>query len=57
MRNYVRARRHAMGLLRHETFVPQSYALGVEAPFHWAYLHATQQAFMEAHEHAFEYFG
>jgi len=25
--------------------------------FHRAYLHATQQAFLEAHEHAFAYFG
>ena len=87
VRNHVRARRHAMGLVRRETFVPQSYALGVEAQvdwyeawadlggertrlqifamrsmasgaaFHRAYLHATQQAFLEAHEHAFDYFG
>ena len=87
VRNHVRARRHAMGLVRRETFVPQSYALGVEAQvdwyeawadlggertrlqvfamrsmgsgaaFHRAYLHATQQAFLEAHEHAFNYFG
>lgn len=27
------------------------------ASFHRAYLHATQQAFLEAHEHAFRYFG
>ena len=27
------------------------------AAFHRAYLHATQQAFLEAHEHAFAYFG
>jgi hypothetical protein len=27
------------------------------AAFHRAYLHATQQAFLEAHEHAFTYFG
>src|SRR5260370_29997512 len=27
------------------------------AAFHRAYLHATQQAFLEAHEHAFDYFG
>jgi transposase len=25
--------------------------------FHRAYRHATQQAFLEAHEHAFRYFG
>jgi transposase len=25
--------------------------------FHWAYPHASQQAFLEAHERAFEYFG
>ena len=27
------------------------------AAFHCAYLHATQQAFLEAHERAFAYFG
>src|SRR3978361_1067371 len=31
VRNHVRARKHAMGLIRRETFVPQSYSLGVEA--------------------------
>jgi hypothetical protein len=30
---------------------------GQRAAFHRAYLHATQQAFLEAHEHAFAYFG
>ena len=29
VRNHVRARKHAMGLIRRETFVPQSYSLGV----------------------------
>src|SRR3954452_19021067 len=87
VRNHVRERRHAMGLVRRETFVPQSYGLGQEAQvdwyeawadlggertrvqvfamrsmasgaaFHRAYLHATQQAFLEAHELAFAYFG
>jgi transposase len=87
VRNHVRARKRAMGLVRRETFVPQSYALGQEAQvdwyeayadiggertklqvfamrsmgsgaaFHRAYLHATQQAFLEAHERAFDYFG
>ncbi len=87
VRNHVRARRRAMGLVLRETFVPQSYALGQEAQvdwyeawadiggertrlqvfamrsmgsggaFHRAYLHATQQAFLEAHELAFDYFG
>ena len=87
VRNHVRARKHAMGLVRRETFVPQSYGLGQEAQvdwyeawadlggertrvqvfamrsmgsgaaFHRAYAHATQQAFLEAHEHAFAYFG
>ena len=87
IRNHVRTRRRAMGLIQRETFVPQSYALGHEAQvdwyeawidlggertrvqvfamqsmvsgaaFHRAYLHATQQAFLEAHEHAFAYFG
>ncbi len=87
VRNHVRERRHAMGLVRRETFVPQSYGLGHEAQvdwyeawadlggersrvqvfamrsmasgaaFHRAYRHATQQAFLEAHEAAFAYFG
>ena len=87
VRNHVRARRRALGLVQRETFVPQSYGLGQEAQvdwyeawadlggertrlqvfamrsmasgaaFHRAYLHATQQAFLEAHEHAFAYFG
>ncbi len=87
VRNHVRARRRALGLIRRETFVPQSYGWGQEAQvdwyeasvdlagertrvqvfamrsmasgaaFHRAYLHATQQAFLEAHEHAFDYFG
>ena len=87
VRNHVRARKRAMGLVLRETFVPQSYALGQEAQvdwyeawadiggertrlqvfamrsmgsgaaFHRAYLHATQQAFLEAHERAFDYFG
>ena len=87
VRNHVRARKRALGLVKRETFVPQSYALGHEAQvdwyeawadlggertrlqvfamrsmasgaaFHRAYLHATQQAFLEAHEHAFAYFG
>ena len=87
VRNHVRERKHQMGLLRRETFVPQSYSLAQEAQvdwyeawvdlggertkvqvfamrsmasgaaFHRAYLHATQQAFLEAHEHAFAYFG
>ena len=84
---YVLARKQELGLLRRETFVPQSYAWGVEgqvdwyeafadvtgertkvyvfcmrsmgsgAAFHRAYLRATQQAFLEAHELAFAYFG
>jgi transposase len=87
VRNHVRERKHRMGLLRRETFVPQSYSWAQEAQvdwyeawvdlgdertkiqvfamrsmasgaaFHRAYLHATQQAFLEAHEHAFAYFG
>jgi len=87
VRNYVRDRKHQLGLLRRETFVPQSYVLGQEAQvdwyeawvdfdgerskvqvfamrsmasgaaFHRAYQHATQQAFLEAHELAFDYFG
>jgi transposase len=87
VRNHVRERRRQLGLVRRETFVPQSYAWGQEAQvdwyeawadlggertkvqvfamramasgaaFHRAYLHATQQAFLEAHEQAFAYFG
>jgi transposase len=87
VRNHVRERKRMMGLVRRETFVPQSYGLGQEAQvdwyeawadlggertrlqvfamrsmasgaaFHRAYLHATQQAFLEAHEEAFAYFG
>src|SRR4051812_28524124 len=87
VRNHVRARKRARGLIQRETFVPQSYVLGHEAQvdwyeawadfggertrlqvfamrsmgsggaFHRAYLHATQQAFLEAHERAFAYFG
>jgi len=87
VRNHVRERKHQIGLIRRETFVPQSYALGHEAQvdwyeawvdfegertkvqvfamrsmasgaaFHRAYLSATQQAFLEAHEMAFAYFG
>jgi transposase len=87
VRNHVRVRRRAMGLVGRETFVPQSYDLGQEAQvdwyeawadlggertrlqvfamrsmasgaaFHRAYRHATQQAFLEAHEGAFAYFG
>ena len=40
---------------RAQVFVMRSMASG--AAFHRAYLHATQQAFLEAHEHAFAYFG
>ena len=87
VRQYVRERKAALGLLRRETFVPQRYALGEEgqvdwyeaeadlgddrvrlqvfvirsmasgAAFHRAYMRATQQAFLEAHELAFHYFG
>ena len=87
VRGYVRERKAALGLLQQETFIPQSYAWGVEAQvdwyeavadlggervtlqvfvlrsmasgaaFHRAYRHATQQAFLDAHERAFHYFG
>lgn len=87
VREYVRERKRALGLLARETFVPQSYAWGAEAQvdwyeadadlgeervtlqvfglrsmasgaaFHCAYRHATQQAFLEAHQRAFHYFG
>lgn len=87
VREYVRERKLELGLLRAETFVPQSYRYGQEgqvdwyeayaeiegerqkvyifcmrsmasgAGFHCAYPHASQQAFLEAHEWAFEHFG
>jgi hypothetical protein len=38
-----------------QVFVMRSMASG--GAFHRAYLHGTQQAFLEAHEHAFQYFG
>jgi len=87
VRQYVRERKAALGLLGQETFVPQSYTWGGEAQvdwyegwaefdgesrktylfclrsmasggaFHRAYPHANQQAFLEAHELAFAYFG
>lgn len=38
-----------------QVFSMRSMAGG--SAFHRAYLHATQQAFLEAHEHAFHYFG
>jgi transposase len=87
VREFVRQRKAAMGLLGHEVFVPQSYQFGGEAQvdwyeiwaefdgeprkvyvfcmrsmasgaaFHRAYPHATQQAFLEAHELAFAWFG
>jgi transposase len=87
IRRSVRQRKHELGLVTREPFVPQSYPWGSEAQvdwyeasamldgasvklqvftmrsmasggaFHRAYLHATQQAFLEAHELAFAYFG
>lgn len=87
VRQYVRERKRALGLLRRETYVPQQYAWGEEAQvdwyeadavvdgiqqtwqvfsmrsmasgaaFHRSYPRATQQAFLEAHEQAFAYFG
>lgn len=87
VRRFVRERKAALGLLRREAFVPQSYAWGSEAQvdwyeaegeldgvrgtlqvfamrsmasggaFHRAYRRATQQAFLEAHELGFAYFG
>jgi transposase len=87
VRKFVRERKHEMGLIGRETFIPQSYRFGEEAQvdwyeayadldeerqklyifcmrsmasggaFHRAYPHASQQAFLEAHEFAFHYFG
>jgi transposase len=87
VRRYVREKKEALGLIRRETFVPQSYEWGSEAQadfyeayadlsgerqklyvfslrsmasggaFHRAYRRPTQQAFLEAHELALQYFG
>ncbi len=87
VRKYVRERKHEMGLIGGEIFIPQSYRFGEEAQVNWyeayadlddkrqklyifcmrsmasggafhrAYPHANQQAFLEAHEFAFHYFG
>jgi len=87
VRKYVRERKHEMGLIGRESFIPQSYMFGEEAQvdwyeayadldeerqklyifcmrsmasggaFHRAYPHASQQAFLEAHEFAFHHFG
>ncbi|HOY68197.1 MAG TPA: IS21 family transposase [Candidatus Ozemobacteraceae bacterium] len=87
VRKYVGCKKEELGLSRRETFVPQSYAPGVEAQvdwyeafadlggervklqifcmrsmfsgasFHRAFPRATQQAFLEAHEEGFRYFG
>lgn len=35
VRDYVRQRKHELGLLRRETFVPQAYQAGVEAQVDW----------------------
>jgi hypothetical protein len=83
VRQYVERRKQELGFARRETFVPQSYDLGVEvqidwyeayadldgeriklqvfsmrsmasgAAYHRAYLRATQQAFLEAHQLAY----
>lgn len=87
VRQYVRERKQALGLLGREVCVPQSYSWGTEAQVDWyeavveiageaqgvqifalrsmasgaayhrAYPRATQQAFLEAHQEAFHYFG
>ena len=87
IRRHVRERKIKLGLIRRETFIPQSYSWGAEAQvdwyeayadicgerqkaylfcmgsmasggaFHRAFPHASQQAFLEAHELAFAYFG
>jgi transposase len=87
VREYVRKRKLALGLLARETFVPQSYPWGSEAQvdwyeavaelggestklqvfvmrsmasggaFHRAYQRSTQQAFLEAQQLGFHYFG
>jgi transposase len=87
VRQYVRDRKRALGLLKAEVMVPQSYHYGHEgqvdwyeasidlagerqvvkifalramasgASYHRAYPQATQQAFLDAHQQAFHYFG
>lgn len=87
VRDYVRERRGELGLLAHETCIPQTYEWGGDGQidwyegdaflgdervtlqvfslrsmssagsFHRAYYRATQQAFLEAHQLAFHYFG
>jgi transposase len=87
VRQYVRARRRAMGLVVSEVFVPQAHAPGMEGEVDWgeadvvfagvvttvhlfvmrasfsgaafcqASLVETQQAFLELHVQAFEWFG
>jgi transposase len=87
VRQYVRARKRAMGLVVSEVFVPQVHAPGMEAEVDWgeaevvlagvavtvhlfvmrasfsgavfcqASLVETQQAFLELHVQAFEWFG
>lgn len=42
---------------RHTAQVFSMRSMASGAAFHRAYPHATQQAFLEAHEHAFDYFG
>jgi transposase len=87
VRQYVRQKKHELGLSGREVCVPQTYAWGSEAQvdwyeatvelngevltlqfislrsmasgaaFHRAYRRATQQAFLEAQQLAFHYFG
>jgi hypothetical protein len=52
---FVRERKIQLTLIHRETFIPQSYVWGGGA-FHCAFPHASQQAFLEAHERAFAYF-
>ncbi len=60
VRQYVERRKQEQGLGRRETFVPQSYEFGVEVQIDWYEAYADldgEQAFLEAHELAFHYFG
>lgn len=87
VRQLVRSRKAAKGMVRREVFIAQSYEWGQEGQvdwyeawadlegerqkvqvfclrsmasggaFHRVYRHASQQAFLEAHELAFAYFG
>jgi transposase len=61
IRRYVRERKRELGWATRATCVPQQVfamrSMASGAAFHRAYQRATQQAFLEAHEYAFDFFG